>query len=47
MCNCDKRKVVIFRVDYPDGTSKPFLTEEEARKAKQKVDGAHWRRVEV
>ena len=46
-CNCRKRKVTVFRVDYPDGTRKRFLTEAEAKAEKQRVPDAHWRAVQV
>lgn len=46
-CNCRRRKVQVFRVDYPDGTQKRFLTEAEAKAEKQAVPGAHWRAVKV
>ncbi|QGJ95801.1 hypothetical protein J1770_gp15 [Gordonia phage EMoore] len=44
-CNCRRQKVVVFEVEFADGTIKRVLTEEEVRKLRKNAPDSIWRKV--
>lgn len=44
-CNCGRQRIEVWQVEYPDNTVERFLSEGEAREAKQAHPGAVYRSV--